>query len=75
MYQLEVFLRFFEELGLYMDTNSLETNDVDKFFGYYLRQLYTTSNGRLLLEELGEEEKKLDLLQIVKTKLKINSNL
>ena len=75
MYQLEVFLRFFEELGLYMDTNSLETNDVDKFFGYYLRQLYTTSNGRLLLEELGEEEKKLDLLQIVKTKLKINSYL
>ena len=75
MYQLEVFLRFFEELGLYMKTNSLETNDVDKFFGYYLRQLYTTPNGRLLVEELGEEEKELDLLQIVKEKLKINSNL
>lgn len=48
---------------------------MDKFFGYYLRQLYATSNGRLLLEELGEEEKKLDLLQIVKTKLNINSTL
>lgn len=75
MYQLEVFLRFFEELGLYMDTNSLETNDVDKFFGYYLRQLYTTSNERSLLEELGEEEKELDLLQIVKVKLNIYSTL
>ena len=71
MYQLEVFLRFFEEVGLYMKTDSLKTNDVDKFFGYYLRQLYTTKKGRLLLDELGEEEKELDLLQIVKEKLKI----
>ena len=30
---------------------------------------------RLLLEELGEGAKKLDLLQIVKTKLNINSTL
>lgn len=75
LYQLEVFLRFFEELGLYMKTDSLKANDVDKYFGYYLRQLYTTSNGRLLLEELGEEEKELDLLQIVKAKLNIYSTL
>ena len=75
LYQLEVFLRFFEELGLYMKTDSLKANDVDKFFGYYLRQLYTTSNGRLLLEELGEEEKELNLLQIVKAKLNIKSTL
>lgn len=71
MYQLEVFLRFFEELGLYMKTDSLKAKDVDKFFGYYLRQLYTTPNGRLLLDEFGEEEKDLDLLQIVKEKLNI----
>lgn len=69
MYQLEMFLRFFEELGLYMKTDSLKAKDVEKFFGYC--QLYTTPNGRLLLDELGEEEKDLDLLQIVKEKLNI----
>lgn len=72
MYQLEVFLRFFEELGLYMETNSLKTADVDIFFGFYLRQLYTTAKGKELLQRLGEEEKKLDLLQIVKQKLNIH---
>lgn len=73
LYQLEVFLRFFEELGLYMETNSLKTKDVDNFFGYYLRQLYTTAKGKELLQRLGaEEEKKLTLLQVVKQKLNIH---
>lgn len=34
LYQLEVFLRFFEELGLYMRTDSLKVKDVDIFFGF-----------------------------------------
>ena len=72
LYQLEVFLRFFEELGLYMETNSLETDDVDKFFGYYLRQLYTTAKGKELLQRLGAEEKDLTLLQVIKKKLNIH---
>ena len=71
LYQLEVFLRFFEELGLYMSTDSLETQDVDEFFGFYLRQLYKSSKGKALLARLGEEEKKLELLQVVKEKLDI----
>lgn len=71
LYQLEVFLRFFEELGLYMRTDSLKSEDVDEFFGYYLRQLYTTSRGQALLEQWGDEEKKLDLLQLVKSELNI----
>lgn len=69
MYKLEVFLRFFEELGLYMKTDSMKAKDVDKFFGFYLRQLYTSSRGKALLEQLGEEEKDLDLLQLVKSEL------
>ena len=71
LYQMEVFLRFFEELGLYMSTDSLETQDVDEFFGFYLRQLYKSSKGKALLARLGEEEKKLELLQVVKEKLDI----
>lgn len=45
LYQLELFLRFFEELGIYMKTNSLDTELVDDFFGFYLRQLYKTKRG------------------------------
>lgn len=48
LYQLEVFLRFFEELGLYMKTNSMKPRDVDDFFGYYLRQLYISRRGKAL---------------------------
>ena len=72
LYQLEVFLRFFEELGLYMKTASLNPKDVDKFFGYYLKQLYTTPRGIELLNRLGDEEEKLELLQIVKDNLNIH---
>ena len=71
MYQLEVFLRFFEELGLYLITNSIKAEDVNCFFGYYLQRLYTSPQGKSLLKQLGEEEKDLELLQHVKTKLKI----
>ena len=71
LYQLEVFLRFFEELGLYMKADSIKAEDVDRFFGFYLRQLYSSSRGKALLEQLGEEEIKLELLQFVKVKLNI----
>jgi hypothetical protein len=73
LYQLEVFLRFFEELGLYMKTDSIKTEDVDRFFGFYLRQLYSSLRGKALLEQLGEEENDLELLQLVKIKLKKNN--
>ncbi len=71
LYQLEMFLRFFEELGLYMKTDSIKTEDIDRFFGFYLRQLYSSLRGKALLEQLGEEENDLELLQLVKIKLKI----
>lgn len=71
LYQLEVFLRFFEELGLYMKTDSIKADDVNRFFGFYLRQLYTSPRGKTLIKQLGEEENDLELLQLVKTKLNI----
>ena len=71
LYQLEVFLRFFEELGLYMRTESVEAEDVDRFFGFYLRQLYSSSRGKQLLIQLDDEEKELELLQFVKAQLNI----
>ena len=71
LYKLEVFLRFFEELGLYMQTESIDPIDVDRFFGFYLRQLYSSSRGKVLLKQLGKEEKELELLQLVKAELNI----
>ena len=71
MYQLEVFLRFFEELGLYMETNSLNPDEVNRFFGFYLHQLYRTDTGKKLLAKLGGEDKQLELLQKVLTELNI----
>jgi hypothetical protein len=72
LYQLEIFLRFFEELGLYMETKSINKARVNNFFGYYLRQLYKTKRGRFLIYKLGKkEEQNLKLLQIVKQKLGI----
>lgn len=74
LYQLELFLRFFEELGLYMETNSIDTERVNGFFGYYLKQLYETERGKNLLHKLGlEEEQKLSLLQYVKHELGIKN--
>lgn len=68
LYQLELFLRFFEELGIYMKTNSLDTKRIDDFFGYYLRQLYKTKRGVALIKrfnEGGKGDKELTFLQVV----------
>ena len=72
LYQLEIFLRFFEELGLYIMDGSINVKKVEIFFKFYLQQLYTTEKGKSLLQRLGlEEEKNLELLQDVKYALNI----
>ena len=56
-YQTELFLRFFEELGVYLRNNSLPQDDVVNFFGYYLERMYETNEGKDLLEKIENEEK------------------
>ena len=58
-YQIDLFLRFFEELGVYLGNNSIEKEDVENFFNYYLNRFFTTNRGKLLQQR--SEYKKEDL--------------
>lgn len=71
LYQLELFLRFFEELGMYMSTNSLDAGNADVFFGFYLRQLYRTHRGKELLARLNGDDSQLEYLNTLKRKIHI----
>ena len=73
LYQLELFLRFFEEIGMYMSTKSLPAETVDKFFGFYLKELYTSPRGNELLALLIKDEE-LPYLEIVKKQIGISNN-
>lgn len=55
-YQTELFLRFFEELGVYLRNDSLPVGDVKNFFNFYLKQMYATERGRSLLKHINNEE-------------------
>ncbi|MBQ7421800.1 MAG: hypothetical protein IJV27_06660 [Prevotella sp.] len=69
-YQTELFLRFFEELGVYLRNDNLPQKDVVNFFGYYLERMYETDRGKELLKEISNEEKDWDYLNEYKTKVK-----
>ena len=49
-YQIELFLRFFEELGVYLKSKSLEPRPVEQLFGYYLHEIFTSDKGITLLK-------------------------
>ena len=49
-YQIELFLRFFEELGVYLKSKSLEPQPVEQLFGYYLHEIFTSDKGKELLK-------------------------
>ena len=65
-YQIDLFLRFFEELGVYLENKSIKKNDVGNFFNFYLRQFYTTDRGKFLQERCEYDEMKLPYLLIYK---------
>lgn len=60
--QTELFLRFFEELGVYLRNNNKLKDDVDNFFGFYLKRMYNTDRGKDLLAAINNEELKWDYL-------------
>ena len=68
-YQTELFLRFFEELGVYLRNDNLPKDDVINFFGFYLEQIYKTERGQKLLAEIDNEEKEWNYLREYKEKV------
>lgn len=69
-YQTELFLRFFEELGVYLRNNNLPKEDVVNFFGYYLDRMYETDRGKDLLAQIENEERGWKYLNEYKAKVK-----
>lgn len=45
-YQTEIFLRFFEELGIYLSNKSILVDHVSHFFDYYLRKFDSQNDER-----------------------------
>ena len=54
-HQTELFLRFFEELSVYLKSNSIEPEIVEKLFGYYLFEVFTSAKGQKLLKACNYE--------------------
>lgn len=73
-YQVELFLRFFEELGVYLKTKSIKKKDVKEFFGFYFNQYETTERGKLLKAKIDNEDTDNDLsyLGIYRKKMRID---
>ena len=65
-YEIELFLRFFEELGLYLKTKSIKKKDVKEFFDYYFEQFEKTdkgSKGIILKEKIEHEDEEWTYLK------------
>ena len=63
-YEVEVFLRYFEELGTYLKRKSLSPEYAHTFFSFYIKQLYNTDKGKKLINKINNEDKKLKYLQL-----------
>ena len=68
-YQVELFLRFFEELNVYLRHGNLKPDDVITFFNFYFDRLYHTERGKNLLKKINHEDEKLDYLNGYKDKI------
>ena len=57
-YQIDLFLRFFEELGVYLKSESLKRDDVLNFFGYYFYRFDKCKCGQKLKNKIDNEDAK-----------------
>ena len=73
-YQTELFLRFFEELGVYLRKNNLSPKDVKNFFNHYFERMYSTERGKKLLARINNEENGLEFLNEYKKKVGFNND-
>ncbi|MBQ9466463.1 MAG: hypothetical protein IJU62_05760 [Muribaculaceae bacterium] len=72
LYQVEVFLRFFEELAMYIDSKSLDYGKTDEFFGYYFHErMLGCDRGNELLAPIRDEDWVRTLIECWESK-KIN---
>ena len=62
-YQIDLFLRFFEELGVYLENKSIKKKDVGNFFNFYLERFYSTERGKILQERCECKEWDLPYLE------------
>lgn len=69
-YQVELFLRFFEELGLYLQTKSIKAKDVYCFFYYYFDKFENTPKGKELSEKIKQNHKLWKYLNVYRDKMK-----
>lgn len=69
-YQVELFLRFFEELGLYLETNSINAKDVKEFFDYYFDRFENTPIGKELAEKIKQNHKSWKYLNVYRDNMK-----
>ena len=69
-YQVEVFLRFFEELYVYLRHDGLKSEDVREFFNYYLDKLYHSKRGKDLLDKIEHQDRDLEYLNGYKSIIK-----
>lgn len=70
-YQIDLFLRFFEELGVYLENKSIKKKDVGNFFNFYLKQFYSTERGKLLQKRCEYNEDELPYLKTYKKMMEI----
>ena len=68
-YQVELFLRFFEELNVYLRHGNLKPDDVKIFFNFYFDRLYHTERGQKLLNKIYHEDRTLKYLDGYKEKI------
>lgn len=65
-YQIDLFLRFFEELGVYLGNNSIKKKNVRTFFNFYLEQFFNTDRGKLLQQRSVYKKEELPYLETYK---------
>ena len=68
-YQVELFLRFFEELDVHLRHGNLNPDDVKTFFNFYFDKLYHTERGKGLLSKINHEDESLVYLNGYKEKV------
>lgn len=68
-YQVELFLRFFEELNVYLRHGNLDPDDVKVFFNFYFDRLYHSERGQSLLKKIYYEDRTLKYLDGYKEKI------
>lgn len=68
-YEVELFLRFFEELAVYLNTGSLKPEDIREFFNHYFDRFENSERGKLLKAKIKNEDKEWDYLKIYREKM------